>query len=295
MDNSKRNSNSRIPAAEVPELTSWRLPKVGGKHVVRSPFQEKDSVYEAPQAPVEEVEAEPLTLEAIEKIRQQAYEDGFKQGQQEGYAQGEEQGRAKGEELGYQAGFNQGDKDVRALQAQLTELVQAAESPVRRYQQQVETSVLALVQQVATRVVGEELSLQPERIHAMVSQALEALPSDSEHLQLRVHPDDQSLVEELRDQQQAGWQVVADPRLTPGSLMIRGAASYLDYSLEARIAQVMAQFDSADEDADASAAETTAEADVTEPPEAEQHAATQESDGGEEKGVIDEKGGDDAG
>lgn len=53
-----------------------------------------------------------VTVEELDKIRNDAYEEGLAQGRDDGYKQGHEQGLSEGQKQGYDKGFEEGSKKV---------------------------------------------------------------------------------------------------------------------------------------------------------------------------------------
>lgn len=53
-----------------------------------------------------------VTVEELDKIRNDAYEEGLAQGRDDGYKQGLEQGLSEGQKQGYDKGFEEGSKKV---------------------------------------------------------------------------------------------------------------------------------------------------------------------------------------
>ncbi|OMH30035.1 flagellar assembly protein FliH [Motiliproteus sp. MSK22-1] len=238
----KSNAPGRIAAKDLPPVKSWALPRVQGAHVVRSPFAEKDRKSRRDQSRVEEIpDSKPLTVEAIEKIRLQAQEEGFKQGKTEGLEQGLQEGLRKGEEQGYQQGLQQAKGEMDALRDKLTSLMQSIESPLEQQQQELESALLRLVIDTAGCVVKQELKTRPEILQQAVNEALAALPHEEPQLCFSVSPDDLALLEEIKEREHASWSLRVDKSMTSGGLSIKGANSYLDYSVENRFSQVVEQ------------------------------------------------------
>lgn len=213
-----------------------------GSHVVRSPFQEKDQPAQIKETLVEELaDAEPLTVEAIERIRKQAHDESYAKGYREGAAKGEQEGRTKGEKLGYDSGIKRGQAEITRLQQQLGGLIKSVESPLAEQQDELETALLRLVTDAAVATVKSELDARPELLRQAVHEALLALPHGEVRLCFTVNPADQAQVESIREREHADWTIRPDPGVTAGGLLVKGAHSYLDYSVENRFTQVINQ------------------------------------------------------
>lgn len=245
MAENKAKHSGRIPAAQVPPLKSWNLPRVSGAHVVRSPFKERHAQQPAPEpvepAPETVPQEQQLSAEALEEIRQQARDEGYQQGYQEGLEQGQREGRVKGEELGFQSGLQRGEDQINAQHERLGALIKSLQRPLAKQQQELEAALLRLVIDTAATVVKQELASRRELLQQTVSDALAALPHGEPQLRISVHPDDLALLEEVREREHGEWSLRADPSMLAGGVVIQGANSYLDYSVEGRFSQVAQQ------------------------------------------------------
>ncbi|WP_421866722.1 flagellar assembly protein FliH [Motiliproteus sp.] len=249
----KKTSTGRIPAAELRALKSWDFPQVGGQHVVRSPFKEKqaDSAEPNPNRPISTA---PLTVAEMETIREQARQDGMaeglEKGRQRGYAEGLESGRSEG----HQAAYQQAETEINALKARLASAINELQKPMEAQLEGLDQALMRLVVDTAEAVVRRELKTRPELLRQAIADSLDALPQQAQQLCFFVNPDDEALLLEVREQERASWEVAVDPALSPGGLRVRGECSYLDYSVEARFRQVVEQVlgsnDSGDGDAD---------------------------------------------
>ncbi len=238
----KPRTPGRIAARDLPPVKAWALPKIRGGHVVRSPFKEKNKNEAAgavSSGVVEELDVpEPLTVEAVENIRRQAHEEGLAKGYQEGFGKGEQEGRTKGEQLGYEAGLKQGEAEINRLRQQLGALIRAVEQPLTEQQDQLEAALLRLVVDTAEAVVGQQLSTRPELLSRTVAEAVASLPHGEQELSFSVHPEDLAALEEIKAQEHASWTLRGDAAMQVGGIRIRGANSYVDYSVEQRFSQV---------------------------------------------------------
>jgi flagellar assembly protein FliH len=163
-----------------------------------------------------------LTAGRLEEIEREAREDGFRAG----YADGIEAGR----------------RELDARLAQLDVLIGSLASPLDQVDEQVEQELVALAMAVARHLVRREIKTEPGQIVAVVREALAALPSASRHVELRLHPEDASLVREalkLADGERP-WRIVEDPVLTRGGCKISSDIAQVDATLESRLNAVIA-------------------------------------------------------
>lgn len=234
----KKPGSARIPASQLPPVKNWHLPRVSGGHVVRSPFQEKKGSGTQVRVQDDHQEVEPLTVEAIEKIRQQAHDEGYKEGHSSGLETGLAEGRAKGEELGHKTGLQRAQGEIDALKAKLANMMTTLDTPLQQQQQELEDILLRMVLDMAQTVVKAELASRPELLQSAIQESLKTLPHADQGLSFTINPDDLEMLESLRDQEQADWQLRTDETLTPGGLLIKGVNSHVDYTVEGRFNEV---------------------------------------------------------
>lgn len=249
MSNNKK-IDGLISARDLPPLKAWAYPRVAGAHVVRSPFKEHQS--KPVQVDEMAVSAGPLTVAEIEKLRVEAKQKGFAQGLAEGKPAGHQQGLEAGKAAGYKAAYQKAEAEINALKARLNSMQAALEKPLALQEQGLEQAVMRLVVDTAEAVVKQELATRPEVLRRAVQESLNALPQQAQQLCFFVHADDEPVLQQLREQERASWEVAVDPALARGGLRVRGECSYLDYSVEKRFSQVVEQVLSAE---DPSAAE----------------------------------------
>jgi flagellar assembly protein FliH len=237
----KKSVEGRIPADSLTSMKSWAFPELAGRHVVRSPFKDE----EPQQPPVvrqnQRVSDGPLTVGEIEELREQARQDGLAQGLEEGRQQGLNQGQEQGRKEGYQAAYQQAEAEINDLKARLMQMMSSLEKPLLEQAQGLEQAVLRLVVDTSEAVVKQELASRPELVQQAVKEALDSLPQQPQQLCFYVHPDDESVLQQLREQLRAGWEIATDAAVSRGGLRARGECSYLEYSVEKRFSQVVEQ------------------------------------------------------
>ncbi len=237
MSSSKKLRN-RIPAGELSGVKPWSLPSVHREQRSKAPFVRRPEPASAPlPADVEEVEIKPPTLKEIEAIRQAAYQEGLAQGREEGFAQGYQEGITKG----HADGLANGTQEMRERSQQLAQLAGQLQAPLEAERRALEAVLLQLALTIARGVVGAELTLAPEHVAASLREALQALPRSDEPLTVLVHPSCVELVETVRAQDGADWQVAAEPQLAPGGVRLRNRISFVDYAVETRYQHVVDQ------------------------------------------------------
>jgi flagellar assembly protein FliH len=161
--------------------------------------------------------AEQILADAEEQrqyIEQQAYEEGFRQGQKDG----QEVGRRGLEEI------------TQRLEKMLISLMEEKEALYQRR----ERELVDLVLLISKKIVGRELTIQPEAIRDLVAEGFRRL-ADTEHLILRVHPQDYKLLaQHSRESWPPGLELIRDGTLTPGGFRMETERGELDGTLETR-------------------------------------------------------------
>lgn len=189
---------------------------------------------------VDEATAAAAAAEQLARELRNARETGLQQGQQQGYQTGLREGRLRGYDEGHAEGLAQVQADNLALQQELTqtltqlgqqfgqELTQAREALARQ--------LLDLALDMAQAMLCQTLELQPERLLAVIDQALQELPLVRPPAVLRLQPQDLELVKAARgsELQAAGWRLQADVQLARGGCLIETGDQQIDASLPAR-------------------------------------------------------------
>lgn len=227
-----RSEGKRIPSEDLTAYERWELPLLdeGGNEVARE----------------EERNVKPLTAADIEQIRKEAWEDGHKEGHDAGYKDGHEAGRTQGHKEGYEAGLAEGrdkgaeqalaetrkevDVKLDRLEALLGELL----VPIQRHEDELETALFNLTTVLARAVVYRELSIDSDHIRKVVRGAMDALPSTSDNVRIRIHPDDVQWVREVAERFEASTSIVEDENILPGGCKLETRHSLVDFTVEKR-------------------------------------------------------------
>lgn len=237
----KKPSDGLISARDLPPLKAWAFPQVAGAHVVRSPFNDQKVSAEAASPASVPVSSGPLTVAEVKQLREKASKEGRAQGLAEGRKLGQEEGLEAGHAEGYKTAYARAEAEINATKARLMQLLDAMQRPLEQQQEGLEQALLRLVIDTAEAVTKQELATRPELLRQAVKESLDALPQYAQQLCFFVHADDEALLQELRAQERASWEVAVDAALSQGGIRVRGECSYLDYSVERRFSQVVQQ------------------------------------------------------
>jgi flagellar assembly protein FliH len=231
MKDSTRDLN-RIPKEQLTAYERWELPLLDerGNEVARE----------------EERDVKPLTAADIDEIRQAAREDGFNEGREQGYQdglkagteeghrQGLENGLAEGREQGRTQGYDDTRKEMDTKLDRLEHLLGELLLPIKRHEDELETSLVNLTTVLARAVIYRELTIDSSQIRQVVRRALEALPSTAENIRIHIHPEDCESVREITARLETSASVIEDDSILPGGCTVHTRHSLVDFTVEKR-------------------------------------------------------------
>jgi flagellar assembly protein FliH len=203
-------------------LTAWERWELAS-------FEEEVALAPSPAPSAESPRAPEPTLdrEEIERIFAEARKDGYEAGFHAGYQDG------------VKNGYEAGQAAVRAEAERLRQAADGLEQAFKEFDQQVADELIALAIEIARQVVRHEVTLKPEAIATVVSEALAQLPH--QHAVIRLNPDDAALVRaSLGDAlAHAGHRIVGEAHLKPGDCLLDAGGSHIDASLSVRWRRVL--------------------------------------------------------
>ncbi|WP_126444205.1 flagellar assembly protein FliH [Sulfuricystis multivorans] len=197
----------------------WELASFEEDVALAPPPAAAPAAGEQPPAALERAEIERICAEAREEGYQAGFHAGFQEGMRKGYTSGEA-----------------------AVQAEAERIRQAADMldrTLKEFDQQVADELVALAIEIARQVVRHEVTLKPESIVAVVSEALSQLPH--QHATIHLNPQDAALVRAGIGETlgHAGHRIFEEPRLKPGECLLEAGASQIDASLATRWRRVI--------------------------------------------------------
>ena len=227
------SKQAKFTESELQTLDTWHgLPEFG---------MQRSEPVEVGDAPTRT-----LTVDEIEAMQKQAYDEAFQQGQAAGFQQGHSEGFAEGEKRGYDAGFQQAyDENQQLLQQQAAELVRLLEAltePFQKLDAAVESELVKLTIAIASQIIRREIKLDPEQILTVVRTAISLLPLAEQKVSLSLHPEDAELVKSVLklDDSLPPWRILENQLITRGGCLVETDTSYIDATLENRLAAVIA-------------------------------------------------------
>ncbi len=216
-----------IPGEEVQDAKAWSLDNLGGSpDSAFSPFATTSAraPAAAPAAPVEPPAPPPAPdpQELLQAARQGGYQDGYRDGMAALDA--------------FKHSFAQ------QISAQIGGVVRNFESELRGLEDEMAASVARIAVELARQVVRRELTQRPELIARVAHDAIEALQLSARQLRVRVHPDDFPLVQQGlgEDFHARGAQLLTDPEVARGGVMVDADIASVDATIAARWQQAVA-------------------------------------------------------
>lgn len=163
-----------------------------------------------------------MTVDRLESLQQSAYDEAF----------------AQGREAGRQAGLD----ELAELTASLNGLIAALAEPFRELDDEVERALVDLAIRVARQIIRREISVDPGQIIGVLREAVELLPVTSRNIEVHLHPEDAAVVRAAFGAARAelAWQLVEDPVLTRGGLLVTTETSHIDARVEKRLSAILA-------------------------------------------------------
>lgn len=218
------------PSPPPPPMTAWQRWEMApvsaerGRAIAPEPAPAPAPAL-APLAPVLLIDEAELA-----RLRLEARQAGQAQGYQEGHARGLAEGQAAGL------------AEMQAQAAQLRALAQAWPAALRRADQDVAQTLLALALDIARQVLGQALEADPQAILPLVRDLLQAEPALTGEPHLWLHPDDAALVRKhlAEDLQSAGWRMRVDEHLQRGGCRVLAAGGEKDATVQTRWERVAA-------------------------------------------------------
>lgn len=182
---------------------------------------------------------------AMEKAaHDKAYQEAFPKGQEEGFAKGEQEGRAAAEKkiaaaiASEKESIRQNAAPVSGVLQQLTDAINASRTQLMA---QAEGDLLLLALDLAKRLVGHELSVDPEAIKPLAVECI-GLVTERTGITARVNPADYQVMEEFYPDLKAIFpdlgpiQIIPDPEVERGGLYAATREAEVDMRLATRLA-----------------------------------------------------------
>ena len=199
-----------IPREELGEVQPWQPGSFG------APQTRPGHGDQRPKGPSEQE-----WLARIEAARQQAYEEGYRDG------------------MAALEGFKK--THSAQVSARVGQLVQSFDAQWAQLEDQMAQAVSRSAVLLARQVLRTELGTQPALVHAVATEALNAVLMSARQVLVRVHPDDLPLVAEGAGEalQARGARLQADPSIQRGGCSVESDAGTIDATIENRWARAV--------------------------------------------------------
>lgn len=235
---------------QTPDLSAERLADDSRTNALNKTQPIAKAKHEAEES---EFTVKPLTADDIEQIRQAAFEEGFNEGKEEGFSKGYAEGREKGQQDGFnqgqaegkKQGLAEGQEELNNRLTALNELIDQLQKPLAKVEQQVQQQLVQLALAMAQAVIAIEVKTNPQVILQAVSEAINALPLDATHIQIKLNPADLDTIEQCYPadiRAERGWQLHAEPGIEQGGCVVQSSRSSVDRSLTQRIHSSLEHF-----------------------------------------------------
>ena len=160
--------------------------------------------------------AVPQSIAALEQIESAARDEGFARGHAEGFAQGQ--------------------AEVRRLIARLEGIADAFTRPLAGLDDEIENALASLATEIAGALVRENYTEQPERMAALVREAIVSAGEMARAIEVRVHPDDLQMLRPLLPNVSG---MVPDISLARGDVRVHAEHVRIDARLATRLKRVL--------------------------------------------------------
>ena len=214
-----------------------------------------------------------ITLEEVEKIRNDAYEEGKSQGhdegyqigfdegktegikqghdeglaigKEEGYASGLEQGKADGFEKGHDEGLESGQKVVLEQVERFRFLADSLANPLREVDKEVTDEIAYIISRLAKVIIKKEIDKNAEFLKKSIEQAISILPSATKGVSIYLNPEDYAVInaaignDYIKEQ---GWDLKESDKLSPGDIRVVNDNSEINWRINDRIDSLLEDF-----------------------------------------------------
>jgi len=223
-----RTERPIVPAPALSAWERWEMGTIDGSP--RTPAARKTTGERRNTAPPSPPppSAPKVDLADLARVRKEARIDGE--------AEGRAAGLAEGRKVGHTEGLATGLAAASAHAERLRALARSLPDALRRAEEELSQTVLALALDVARQVVHRTLKAEPEWVLPVVRDLLNTEPALRGEPRLLLHPDDVALVRSSLGEEieAAGWQMRADDTITRGGCRVQSATGELDGTLETR-------------------------------------------------------------
>lgn len=153
--------------------------------------------------------------------------------------------RAEAIEKGYAEGMQQAQADVNEKKSEFLKWIELLHKPIQLLDEQLTQQMIQTIIWLCQHCIGVELSVNSEKLHALLNAIKEELSSLSNNKVLTMHPDDvEWIITEIDKQEIPGLHeiLVADSSLSRGDFYLKGEHSELDGRIQTRFSTLFAKY-----------------------------------------------------
>jgi flagellar assembly protein FliH len=160
--------------------------------------------------------ASPLAVADLEEIERAAREEGFTRGHADGYAQGQ--------------------ADLRRVVARMEGIADAFSRPLAGLDNEIEHALAALATQIAGALVRDTYATDPQKMVALVREAIASAGTVARSTEVRVHPEDLAMLRPLMNDIST---FVPDISLARGDVRVHTENVRIDARLATRLKSIL--------------------------------------------------------
>ena len=227
---------NRIPGESVDKasVSAWDLPSMSldGEVIHSAQTEKKKQQSERVEDIPRPAKSTILTADELEKISRDAYDEAFAEGKADGYNKGLEEGQRKA--------YNDTQHVLNEERKKLSAIAEALFVPMSEQQDVLENTIVDMAVQLTKHILHREITSDPAVLYPVITTALDALPTGAKNIEVHLNKDDAALFKIACPDIQPEWKIVADAHLAPGGCKVLSSESLVDYSLEKRLRDYLA-------------------------------------------------------
>ncbi len=235
--------NATIFKAGTTEFHRYSLPSA---HDETESFPAPETIAEQ-TAPPEQQATVAMSMQDLQKSRQEGYDDGYrtgleagriqgvKEGNEQGLKQGIEEGYIQGQDKGYRDGLNAGEEELQKVLRNLDLNLKNIQQYYKTRKEELSYWLTALIEEVSRQVIRTELKLQPEMILNIVRETLTHLPDENSQLTIHMHPEDVAQLRKARADFSNTWTLLEDDQVAQGDCRVLTENAEASASIEERL------------------------------------------------------------
>lgn len=168
------------------------------------------------------------TAEEFEQIRKEAFKDGFKEGKEAGLRKG------------YEKGLKNGQAEIDAVLARMSQVMRTLSQPIPINDQRVEDKLIEFVLTFCKHIIGRELIVDSTVIGSVIEEIIKIINLEQK-IKIFLNPKDADLIIEVLENKALlddNWQIIHRESITPGGCVVDTIESHIEGSVEKRIADL---------------------------------------------------------